>query len=340
MINIGIIGCGYWGPNLIRNFSSLRNCNVKKVCDLKPGRLEFVKKEFPFLETTKNYKNIINDKSIQAVCIATPVTTHKDLAEKALLSGKHVFIEKPLAHTSEDALSLVKLSSKLNKKLAVGHVFQFAPAVRKIKSLLKSKAIGKVLHISSTRINLGPPHSEVDVVWDLGPHDFSIILYLLEETPYEVNCIKNSYPFNQHNKSKLRSKNELNNNAHIDLSFKSGTTAHVHLSWLSSNKVRLMQIFGTEGSIIYDEMLALDGKLKLYGKGVDIRNKNKNTFSSKLSYNSGDILILQLEQHEPLRLECEVFIESILNNTPLVNDGIIGLEVVKLLETSSRSFNT
>lgn len=338
---MGVIGCGYWGPKLIRNFDSLPNCRVKKVSDLKAGRLDNIRKDFPQIETTKNFKDVIHDKSIQAICIATPVTTHKILAEEALFFGKHVFVEKPLAYTTEDAVLLSDTSKKLNKKLAVGHVFQFAPAVRKMKELLKKKAIGKILHITSSRINLGPPESEVDVIWDLGPHDFSIILHLLEEKPWSVRSIRNSYPFNWQEPGKGHSKlkDSFTNNAHIDLSFKSGITAHIQLSWLSSNKMRLMQIFGTEGTIVYDEMLALDGKVKLYGKGVDNRIKSKENDSHKLSYSAGEIQIMQLEQHEPLRMECEHFINSILNDTEPINNGVIGAEVVKLLEASSKSFS-
>jgi predicted dehydrogenase len=250
--------------------------------------------------------------------------------------GKHVFVEKPLASSTEEAQALVDTANRLGKKLAVGHVFQFAPAVRKIKELLKKKTIGKILHITSTRINLGPPESEVDVIWDLAPHDFSIILHLLEEFPWKVESRRNTYPFGVFNNRS--SKKKLINNAHIDLSFKSGITSHIHLGWLSSNKMRLMQIFGTEGTLIYDEMLALDGKLKLYGKGVDNRIKSKDSNSGSLSYNAGEIQVIPLEQHEPLRMECQEFVNAVLNNSRLVNDGKIGLEVVRLLETSSESF--
>lgn len=253
--------------------------------------------------------------------------------------GKHVFVEKPMANSTEEAESMVETAKKLNKKLAVGHVFQFAPAVRKIKELIKKKVIGKVLHITSTRINLGPPESEVDVIWDLGPHDFSIILHLLEESPSKINSNKNNYPFGAFNNLNSKNKNKLTNNAHIDLSFKSGTSAHIHLGWLSSNKVRLMQIFGTEGTLVYDEMLALDGKLKLYGLGIDNRIKSKSADSAALGYQSGEIVVVSLEQHEPLRLECSEFINAVLYDKPMINDGYIGLEVVKLLETTSESFN-
>ena len=318
---------------------SLPNCNVKKVSDLKSGRLEFIKKEFPAVEITKDYREILKDKSINAVVISTPVTTHKELAEEAMILGKHVFVEKPMAFSTDEAESMVYTSEKLNKKLAVGHVFQFAPAVRKIKELLKKQVIGKVLHITSTRINLGPPETEVDVIWDLGPHDFSIILYLLGESPYKVNSVRNDYPFGAFNSKGSKNKFRLTNNAHIDLNFKSGVTSHIHLGWLSSNKVRLMQIFGSEGTLVYDEMLALDGKLKLYGLGIDNRIKNKAGDNTALGYQTGEIIMIPLEQHEPLRLECQEFINSIINNKQLINDGRIGLEVVKLLETSSESFN-
>ncbi len=336
---MGVIGAGYWGPKLVRNFLSLPNCKVKKVSDLKSGRLEYISKEFPTVDITKDHREILRDKSINAVVIATPVTTHKELAEEAMLLGKHVFVEKPMAYSAEEAESMVYTAEKLGKKLAVGHVFQFAPAVRKIKDLLKKKVIGKVLHVTSTRINLGPPESEVDVIWDLGPHDFSIILYLLGEAPWKVDSNRNEYPFGAFNSANSKNKFRLTNNAHIDLSFKSGASAHIHLGWLSSNKVRLMQVFGTEGTLVYDEMLALDGKLKLYGLGIDNRIKNKAGDSGALGYQSGEITVIPLEQHEPLRLECQEFINSIINDKPLINDGRIGLEVVKLLETTSESFS-
>jgi predicted dehydrogenase len=256
-----------------------------------------------------------------------------------MLLGKHVFVEKPLSFSTEEAESMVYTAGNLGKKLAVGHVFQFAPAVRKIKELLKKKTIGKILHITSTRINLGPPETEVDVIWDLGPHDFSIILYLLGEAPWKVNSVRNEYPFGAFNSGTSKNKKKLTNNAHIDLSFKSGITAHIHLGWLSSNKIRLMQIFGSEGTLVYDEMLALDGKLKLYGLGIDNRIKSKAGDSGALGYQSGEITMIQLEQHEPLRLECQEFINALIEDKKLINDGQIGLEVVKLLETSSESFN-
>lgn len=208
------------GSKTCKKFQLFTKQQSKKVSDIKPGRLEFIRKEFPSIETTKDYREILKDKHIQAVVIATPVTTHKELAEEAMFLGKHVFVEKPMAFSTEEAESMVETAIKLNKKLAVGHVFQFAPAVRKIKELIKKKVIGNVLHITSTRINLGPPDSEVDVIWDLGPHDFSIILHLLGESPWKINSNRNEYPFGVFNNLKSKNKNKLTNNAHIDLSFK------------------------------------------------------------------------------------------------------------------------
>lgn len=333
-LNIGVIGCGYWGPKLIRNFNSLINCTVKSVSDKKPGRLEFIKTEFPGIEAYLNYNDIVNDDTVDAVCIATPVKTHNELVIEALNAGKHVFVEKPMAASSIEAKQMNEAAAVNNRKLAVGHVFQFAPAVRAIKRIIENGSVGKIFHIASSRINLGPPETDTDVIWDLGPHDFSILLYLLNEFPNKINSFNNFYPFGFSKDDKQK----LINNSDIHLSFPSGITAQVHLSWLSSNKTRLMQIFGSEGTIVYDEMLALDGKVKLYGKGIDNRIGTNEGDAKILGYHSGDIHIISLEQHEPLRMECEHFIDGILNNRELINDGTIGLQVVKMLELAENNF--
>jgi len=327
-VKVGVIGSGYWGPNLIRNFSSLSNCEVKTIADLKVGRLEFIKTEFPGIETTDNYNDILNNPSIDAVCIATPVSTHMKFAIESLKAGKHVFVEKPMCANPKEAEEILEAVEESGLKFAVGHVFQFSPAVRAIKELIEEKVIGEVFHITSTRINLGPPQTEIDVIWDLGPHDFSILLFLLNEYPSKVTSFNSYFPygFSKDDKKKLV------NNSDIQLKFDSGVTSHIHLSWLSSNKTRLMQIFGSEGTIVYDEMLALDGKVKLYGKGIDNRIGAKDSESKNLTYQAGDIHIIPLEQHEPLRMECEHFVNSIINNSPLINDVKIGSEVIKILD--------
>lgn len=327
-IKIGVIGSGYWGPNLIRNFNSLRNASVVIVADKKPGRLDFVRQEFHGTKTTQDYRDIINDPAIDAVCIATPVKTHKNISVEALNAGKHVFVEKPMASTIAEAEEMIAAANVNDRKLAVGHVFQFAPAVRAIKRLIEDGAIGKVFHITSTRINLGPPETDIDVVWDLGPHDFSILLHILNEFPDKISSVNKYFPYG----FSVNDRNKLTNNSDIQMEFPSGTTAHIHLSWLSSNKSRLMQIFGSEGTLVYDEMLALDGKVKLYGKGIDNRIGAKTTEAKNLSYKAGDISIVPLEQHEPLRMECEHFVDAVINNRVLVNGPEIGVQVINILE--------
>jgi predicted dehydrogenase len=328
LTTLGIIGCGYWGPNLVRNFHGLPAARVKTVSDLRPGRLDFIRENYPDIETTSDFETIINDPEIDAVAVVTPVTTHREIAELALRAGKHVFVEKPLAHTGEDAWALVELAERLGRTLAVGHIFQFAPGVRRMKQEIESGTLGKVFHVDSTRINLGPPKTTVDVVWDLAPHDLSIILYLLDEMPDRVSASGRSYQWNGHI-----------DNAHIDLGFPSGATAHVHVGWLSAEKTRLTRLFAERGSMVYDEMLALDGKVKLYGKGVDNRVNATDNDSGTLGYSAGEIRVLQLEQHEPLRLECAEFVRACATGSSLPNDGAMGAKVVELLEWISQEIS-
>jgi predicted dehydrogenase len=323
LTTVGIIGCGYWGPNLVRNFHGLPNARVKTVSDLRPGRLDFIREQYPDVAAISDYEEILNDPEIDAVVVVTPVTTHRDIAERALLAGKHVFVEKPLAHSAADAWALVELAERMGKVLAVGHIFQYAPGVRCIKQEMEEGRIGRVFHITSTRINLGPPKSTVDVVWDLATHDLSIVLHLLNEMPEHVTATGSSYQWEG-----------LIDNAHIDLQFPSGATAHIHVGWLSAGKTRLTQVFAENGSLVYDEMLALDGKVKLYGRGVDNRTGAKD--SENLTYSAGDIRVLPLEQHEPLRMECAEFIRAVRTGSAIPNNGYMGAKVVELLEWITR----
>ena len=321
MVTLGIIGCGYWGPNLVRNFHGLPGARVARVSDLKPGRLEFVRANYPDIETTANAGDILDDPAIDAVVVVTPVVSHREIAERALRAGKHVFVEKPLAHTSEDAWALVELAERLGLVLAVGHIFQFTPGVRRMKQELESGKLGRLYHITSTRINLGPPSTTVDVVWDLAPHDLSIVLHLLGEMPERIIATGRSYQWAG-----------WIDNAHIELGFPSGVTAHIHVGWLSAEKTRLTRLFAENGSIVYDEMLALDGKVKLYGRGVDNRINASDSDATALGYSAGEIHMLQLEQHEPLRMECATFVQAAATGSAIPNNGVIGAQVVELLE--------
>jgi predicted dehydrogenase len=287
--------------------------------------LESIRESYPEINTTTDYQSVLDDEEINAVVLATPVDTHARLGEQALRAGKHLFVEKPLAQNAADAWALVELARSVNRVLVVGHVFQYAPGVRRIKREIDAGILGKVFHITSTRINLGPPDPTLDVIWDLAPHDCSIILHLLGETPIGVMARGDSYK-----------RNGIIDNANIELVFPSGATAHIHVSWLSANKMRLMQLFGERGSVTYDEMLALDGKVKRYDNGIDNRLMVGDTDTVQLGYSTGDIHVLQLEQHEPLRMECAEFIRAIATGSAPVNDGVMGARVVELLETISR----
>lgn len=324
MINVGIIGCGYWGPNLIRNFYQNPKCKVKKVSDLRDGRLDFIKGLYSDIVTTTDANDIISDPEINAVVIATPVNTHKDIAIQAMKNGKHVFIEKPLTNSSESAIEVVKTAEKLNKIVSVGHIFQFAPAVTALKNEIEKGTLGKVFHYDSQRVNLGPPKTTVDVVWDLAPHDLSIVLYLFNEFPNKVMARGSSFLWDG-----------FVDNAHILMDFPSGKTAHIHLSWLSSKKTRRTLVFGENGNFEYDETLPDDKKVVFYDKGIDNRLNAKDNVA--LKYGEGEVRPIEVVKGEPLALEVDAFLTAVETGKPAINDGVIGMEVVKILEQATQS---
>lgn len=325
MINVGIIGIGYWGPNLVRNFAGNDKAKVKILSDLKQGRIDFIKSQYPGILTTNNSDDIINDREIDAVAIATPVTTHYQIAKKCLEAGKHVLLEKPFTYTYKEGIELVEIAKSKNKIIAVGHIFQFAPAVRCIKENIDSGLLGSVYHLTSERINLGPPKTTVDVLWDLGPHDLSILLHLFNEYPDKINAAGKSYWWGG-----------IIDNCHLNLEFPSGKSAHIHLSWLSSNKTRVTRVFGELGNIVYDETLPDAEKVIYYDKGIDNRINAKDHEVKNLQYGKGVVKNLELIKGEPLFLEVDAFLNSILTNTPPVNDGRIGCEVIRILEEASK----
>lgn len=329
MINIGIIGAGYWGPNVVRNFNEIDECRIVRLADLKDGRLAFIREKYPDIELTKNYKEVVDDCSIDAVYIATPVSTHFSIAFEALQVDKHVLLEKPMCQTVEQAEQLVELANKRNKVLSIGHIFQYNSAVQKLKELLAAQAIGDFLYFDSTRINMGPPATEVDVLWDLGPHDLSILFHLLPENPAAVRAIGNSFTWQDRG---------INDMCYLQIFFDDGKMAHVHLSWLSANKTRLTWIFGSTGSMVYDE--TKQDKVVVYGQGVDNRVEIKDDQSQKLRYGVGEIFVPEIENYEPLRRECEEFLKAISNGKRTVSRGEIGLKVVKVLEAGSLSMKS
>ena len=325
MITIGIIGCGYWGPNLIRNYYQLPNCNMLICCDLDQKKLDRMKTLYPGILTTTDVRAVVNNREIDAVGIATPVFTHYPLAKEALLNGKHVFVEKPLCHSSDACLELIRLAEEEEKVLMVGHTFEYTAAVNKIKEIVNSGELGEILYISSVRLNLGLFQQDINVIWDLAPHDISIITYILGEHPVSVN-----------GQGKSHYKKEIEDVATITLNFSNSTIAFVHSSWLDPNKVRRTTIVGSKKMLVYNDTEPQE-KIKIYDKGVDAPPYYDTFGEFPFSYRYGDIHSPRIEDYEPLRKECAHFLECIEKNQTPRSDGYSGLRVVSVLEAASES---
>ncbi|MHB8840623.1 MAG: Gfo/Idh/MocA family protein [Candidatus Aquicultor sp.] len=323
-ITLALIGYGYWGPNLLRNFMEAPGCRVKYVCDSSPAQLNKVALKYPHLTLTQSFDEVVDDDEVDAVVVATPISTHHGLAKKALLKGKHVFVEKPLTADSESAKELVKLADMQQMVLMVGHTFKYSPPVIKIKELIDSGELGDIYYISSSRVNLGLHQPDVSVIWDLAPHDFSIIFYWLGEEPSQVHafgrgCVKSDTP----------------DVAFINLAFDSGAVAEVQLSWLSPVKLRRTVIVGSKKMLIYDDTQSVE-KVKLFDHGVNfIEPTSFEEF--QLSYRSGDIISPHLDNYEPLLEEAKHFIECIREGKCPRTDGADGLNVVRALEQAEKS---
>ncbi len=326
MIKIGLVGAGYWGKNLIRNIMESKEAALNIVCDIDKAKLTKVKKRYPGVKITTNYLNLVNDKSIDAVVISTNVNSHHNLAKKAIKNGKHVFVEKPMADTVERAEELVELVNKNKLTLMVGHTFLYSPPVIKIKEILQNNGIGKVYYISSSRVNLGIHQKDVSVIFDLAPHDFSILSYWLDEVPIKVSCI--GYDYIQKG---------IPDVAFINLIFASGIIAHIEVSWLAPSKLRRTTIVGKKKMILYDDTESTE-KVKIYDEGVDVI-KPKSFGEFQLSYRVGDIVSPRIEPSEPLAEEVSHFCKCIKTGKKPRSDGVNGLEVVKVLEAAERSLH-
>ena len=327
MTTIGIIGAGYWGPNLIRNFSSISDCQVKYVCDSRPGRLDFISEKYPQVKLCSDYSEILSDTEVDGVVIATPVASHFQIATDVLKKGKDVFIEKPFTETIDEAEKLVRMAGEGNRVLMVGHLFEYHPAVTTIKHLIDAGSIGDVYYIDAVRINMGPPESKVNVIWDLAPHDLSIILFLLGKEPIQIKALGKA--FNQEQWK------DLVQVSYISLEFSNNQFAQIHNSWLSPNKTRRLEIFGSKGVIVYDDMK--ENKLTLYDEGVDSRKDGGSKTSAILSYGAGKIEHPEIPAGEPLKIECEHFIQRINDRQPPRSNGQDGLSVIKIIEKANLS---
>ncbi len=324
-LGVAVVGAGYWGPNLIRVFDQIDGCHVSWVCDKQQGRLEFIRERHPHLALTRDFERVLSDPGTDAVVIATPVATHHALALAALRAGKHVFVEKPLAAHSALAREIVQVAEQAQRVLAVGHIFVAHPAIARMRELIAAGTIGRLCYLESSRVNLGPPASEVNVIWDLAVHDVGILLYLWDQMPVEVAAYGSRYLHPS-----------LIDAAFLILRFADGSMAHHHVSWLSPEKVRQVMVAGTRGTFKFDDTLA-QGKLRLLDLGEDNRVGRGAQENKELYYKPGQVTALEVPALEPLRVECEEFTAAIRSGTHPRADGKAGVAVVRVLEAADES---
>ena len=323
--SVGVVGCGYWGPNLIRNLRSIRDCRMTLVCDRDRKRLAHMKELYPDIRTVTSIDYKRTGADLDAVVIATPVHTHFAFARAALLAGKHVLIEKPMASSSAECEELQAIAAKKKLVLMVGHTFIYSPPVRKIKEIIDRGDIGAIRYISARRLNLGLFQKDINVAWDLAPHDISIILYLMGEFPVAVNC-----------QGKANVTPGIEDVTNTTLVFPGGGFATIHNSWLDPKKVRDMTIVGSRRMIAYDDLEPLQ-KIRIYDQRVD-RPPHYDTFAEfQYSYHYGDVHAPYIKQEEPLKVQCQHFIDCIRRGQTPMTDGVQGAALVRILEASSLS---
>jgi len=324
-INIGVVGCGYWGPNLIRNFRSLSGCHVKLACDKDPKRLAHIKQLYPGIKTTSDFEAMVKDPEIHAICIATPVWSHFGLAKTSLDAGKHTFVEKPMASSVLQCRALMDLADRRNLILMTGHTFIYSTPVRKIKEIITAGNIGKILYVSSQRMNLGLFQPDINAAWDLAPHDISIILYILEMPVTAVNC-----------QGRAHINPGIEDVTNMSLMFANGEFATIQNSWLDPNKVRRMTFVGSRQMILYDDNEPHE-KIKIYDKRVEVPPHYDTFAEFHYSYHYGDLYVPYLKQTEPLKVECQHFLDCIITGEKPNSSGSDGLHVVEVLEAASES---
>src|ERR1039457_5720746 len=325
VIRVGAVGCGYWGPNLIRNLRELPDCQLKVICDTSEQRLQPMRRLHAGLGTTDRFEELLHNAEIDAVIIATPVRFHYEMAKACLSAGKHVFIEKPMARTEAEAEELVAFAEHQGLVLMVGHTFLFSPAVRRMKEIVDSGDIGEVQYIAARRLNLGLFQKDINVAWDLGPHDISIVLHLLDELPVSVSCQGSSHVTRG-----------IEDVTMMYLTFPKNRCAFIHNSWLDPKKVRQMTVVGSQRMIVYDDTEPLE-KLKIYDARVEVPPHYDTFAEFTYSYHYGDAYVPYIKQDEPLKLECQHFLDCVREGCTPIANGRLGLEVVRILEASGES---
>ncbi|HZQ21100.1 MAG TPA: Gfo/Idh/MocA family oxidoreductase [Terriglobales bacterium] len=322
-VKFGVIGYGYWGPNVVRNIDQLEETDVVAVCDKSAAARKRASKLYPQIEITDDPMEIVTSPDVDAVAVVTPVWTHYELAKAALQNGKHIFVEKPFTSNVAQAEELIDLAASKNLKIMVDHTFLFTGAVRKIKQLLDDGALGKLLYYDSTRVNLGLFQHDVNVIWDLAPHDLSIMDYLIQEEPEAVVATGQSH---------LNGHEDV---AFMTVYFPDKIIAHFNVNWLSPVKVRTTLIGGEKKMVVWNDLEA-DEKIKIYDKGVNVTNQ-EGVYNLLVNYRSGDMWAPKIEQGEALHRELSYFVECIRNDKTPMNDGIAGLRVVRMLEAANDS---
>lgn len=325
VVRFGIIGYGYWGPKVVRNLEHLRNAEVMTLCDLNVAARKRAHKEYPQVEIVSDPNEVLTSPEIDAIAVVTPVWTHYELAKAALENGKHVFVEKPFTSNVKQAEELIELADKKNLKIMVDHTFLFTPAVRKIRELLDENALGKLYYYDSMRVNLGLFQHDVNVIWDLAPHDLSIIDYLVRERPEAIVATGQSHL------------NGLEDIAFITLYFPDKLIAHVNVNWLSPVKVRTTLIGGEKKMLVWNDQAA-DEEVKVYDKGVTVTSP-EGVYNLLVNYRSGDMWAPRLDRAEALSSELKYFVDCVLKNETPMNDGPAGLRVVQMLEAASKSIS-
>ena len=325
MITVGVIGCGYWGPNLIRNFADQSGARVGFVSDLRPERLDGIAHRYPTVRLSTNARELIADPGVDAVVIATPVQTHFDLALAALEAGKHVLVEKPLTSSSEQALRLIDEAERRNRVLMVDHTFVYTGAVRKMRELVAQGDLGTVYYYDSVRVNLGLFQHYVNVLWDLAVHDLSIMDYVLAREPTGVSATGLAHVAG-----------EPENIAYMTMFFDDRLIAHVHVNWLAPVKVRRALLGGSRRMVVFDDLEASD-KIKVYDRGISLDPSTDSVYQMLVGYRTGDMWAPQIPSREALSTEAAHFLECVEQGTRPVTDGLAGLRVVRLLEAATQS---
>ena len=328
VLNVAVVGAGYWGKNLVRNFATAKRCNLKYVCDLNEKLLAVQKKSFPFIKTSTKLEDVLGDSEVGAVVIATDIPTHFAVAQKSLQAGKHTYVEKPLTLKAGDAKVLIELAKAKGLKLMTGHLLEYHPAVTYIKEMVDRGMVGQPYYMYTQRVNLGIVRQDENAWWSLAPHDISVICYLLGSEPVSVAA-----------QGQCFLQKDIEDVVFATVKFADGKMAHIHCSWLDPHKIRKMTVVGSEKMVVFDDMEASE-KVRVCDKGAAIKHDISTLYAEVISLRFGDIVLPKIPSGEPLSIECKHFIDCVLDGTPIRSDGVDGLRVVRVLEAGQKSLKS